>query len=561
MNDLLSANLILERMIRGHLPVTRYSVSAVGSVTVAVPDPNQTRLYHLGQQSHTGEWKEISSFSVEKVRYWDLAAVGDAFVVATADDIYYFSGGQKSRPLAGRRDSHVGVSITASGESFVAASADMLMSSYSVTLVSAAGGTQWTLDLPLTLTSVQISPDGSLIAAGSEEGTLCLIGSDRQVAWEFDAGEPISTVYLPSSDGTVIFGTKSGRVAAVRDAGNLWVVEGDGSVTACAGTSDGKMIAVARDGADNTHTVECITEDGKFLLGHSAPAAVTSVACSDDGRYLALSRRDGTLQVIEVEARSNRAAEAQQAFSIYESALLMASRGEFAEAVSALIRALELNPTDTRAALELAETAQSLVHDLLRLAEEAFLTGAYAAGARRLEAAWQNCILAPDMATEVLSARRMATGRMLERAQDLADKDVIDDALEVLEAIISLDPANIEARELLGRLQRQVSERVVSEAEDALRSGHPGEAVRLLEEAHDRYPSEIIEEKLRHARAQGALAEGLALYREQKFSRALFHFRKALSLEPGNADARKHIEYAENLSEDSTLHDRFSRLE
>lgn len=561
MNDLLSANLILERMIRGHLPVTRYSVSAVGSVMIAVPDPNQTRLYHLGRQSHTGEWEETSSFSVEKVRYWDLAAAGDAFVVATADDIYYFSGGQKSRPLAGRRDSHVGVSITASGESFAAASADMLMSSYSVTLVSTAGRTQWTLDLPVTLTGVQISPDGSLIAAGSEEGTLCLIRSDRQVAWEFDAGEPISTVCLPSSDGTVIFGTRSGLVAAVRDAGKLWVVEGDGSVTACAGTSDGKMIAVARDGGDDTHTVECVTEDGKFVLGHSAPAAVISVACSDDGRYLALSCRDGSLQGVEVEGRSNRTADAQQAFGLYENALSMASRGEFADAVSALTRALEVNPTDTRAALELAETAHALVHDSLHRAEEALAIGDYADVAGRLDTAWRNCILAPDTAAEVLSARRRAADRMLGRARELAGKDAVDDALDLVKTLISLEPTNTDARELLGRIEREITGRVVREADEVLASGNAREAVRLLEQAYDRDPSDAVGERLKRARAEEALAEGLALYQERKFSQALFQFRKALSLDPGNADALKHIEYAENLSEDSTLHDRFSRLE
>lgn len=561
MNDLRSTSLILDRRIRGHLPVTRYSVSDVGSVTLAVADPNQPRLYHLGRQSCAGEWEETSSFSVEKVSSWDLAAANDVFIVATTDDFYLFCGGQKTRPLSSNRDSYSGVSITAAGDLFVTASTDMLMSAFSVTLISSDGTVRWTKDLPVTLTCIQISPDGSLIAVGSDEGIVYLIDSERHVIWEFDAGGPVSTVSVPTSDGTVIVGMKSGAVLAIRDGDRVWGIDGHGTVTVCTGTSDGRLVITARDGGDDDHTVECLSADGSFCLSHAVPSRVASVACSDNCRYLAISCRDGTVQVIELQGGSNRLADLGQAAAFLEDGVAMLGRGEYADAVSALRRALEIRPADVGAAANLMVAARSLIGDSLCRAEEALKNGDYGEAVNRLSVAWENCTLAPDTVSEVLSGRRSTVDRIMEHAEELASNGAVNEALDVLNALLSLEVTHIGARELLSDLEQEVTEKLVQVADQARAEGSLADAVRLLEQACDRDPSEAVGKKLRHARAEEALAEGLALYREQRFSEALFQFRKALSLDPENAEALKHIEYAEKLSEGGTLHDRFSRLE
>jgi hypothetical protein len=42
---------------------------------------------------------------------------------------------------------------------------------------------------------------------------------------------------------------------------------------------------------------------------------------------------------------------------------------------------------------------------------------------------------------------------------------------------------------------------------------------------------------------------------------AIAQFRKALGIDPANAEALKHLDYAQNLAQDDTLSDRFTRLE
>jgi tetratricopeptide (TPR) repeat protein len=61
--------------------------------------------------------------------------------------------------------------------------------------------------------------------------------------------------------------------------------------------------------------------------------------------------------------------------------------------------------------------------------------------------------------------------------------------------------------------------------------------------------------------SEEALAEGLALYEAGKYPQAIAQFRKVLGIDPENAEAPKHLDYAENLAHDDTLSDRFTRLE
>lgn len=99
------------------------------------------------------------------------------------------------------------------------------------------------------------------------------------------------------------------------------------------------------------------------------------------------------------------------------------------------------------------------------------------------------------------------------------------------------------------------------EAEEALSSGRPSDAVRLLEQARDRSSSDRIGETLAKARCEEALAEGLALYEARQYPQAILRFRKVLSIDPQNAEALRHIEYAEKIGQDDALFDRFSKLE
>lgn len=554
MNQPQSASLILDRKIRGHLPVTRFSVSAAGSVMLAVPDADRSRHYRLGRLSLDGSWQESGGFSVETVASWDLSASGDVFTAVANDALYLFSAGEKTRLLRDRRDLYIDVSITAAGDVVAAASSDMLMSAYSVTLVATVGPSAGTKDLPLTLTCSRIAPDGSAVAAGSEDGMVVLLDRDRRVVWEFDLGEPVARVCV-SSDGRVIAGTRFGRVAALRDGERLWEATGSGPVAACAESLDGRAVVIARD--DDAHTIECLSGEGRILLEYAAPSAVTSLACSADGRYIALSCRDGSLQVIEMQAGVSRAADARGASDLYANALDLAGRGELQDAVKSLLRALDLEPTNIDASRELDETAHTLVREAILAAEESLSRDDFAEAADRLRVAWDHASLAPDLALEIIAARRRAADRMLSRAGELPDEE----AADLLGTLLRLDVTNTDARGLLARVETRITERLLLDADEALAAGDPSGAVSLLEQACERSPSDTVRERLIRARCDEALAEGLVLYEAGKYPEAVVRFRKVLSIDPQNPEALKRIEYAEKLTADDALFDRFSKLE
>lgn len=550
-----SGSLIFDQKIRGHLPVTRFAVSEVGSVTVAVPDPEKPRLYRLGRLSLGGEWQDIGGFSVETVTSWDVSVSGSALTAAAKDALYVFSAGEKIRLLRDRRDIYIESTISAAGDLVAAISSDMLMSAYSLTVASADGRIIGARDLPYALACGQMAPDGSAIAVGSEEGVVVLLDHDRRTLWQFDLGEPVTRVCVEPLGGRVIVGTSSGRVAALADGEKVWESVGRGPVTACAVAEGGGMTVVARD--DERWGIECLSAEGRVVFEHGAPSMVAAVACSADGRYTALSCRDGTLQILETEPGTSRLAYAGQSSVLYANALDLAGGNSLGDAVKMLTRALDLDPTNLDAARSLSEIAHSLVRELLRSSELSLASGSIAEGAARLMTAWEHLMLAPDLVDDVLAARKRLSDEILSHAAETSCEDAVD----LLRVLLRLDVTNVEARRLLGRTEKEIADRLMEAADQALGDGRPSEAVRLLEEACEHAPTDAVRERLNRARCASALADGIALYEAGEYPQAITQFRRALAIEPGNAEASRHLAYAEKLAANDEIFDRFSKLE
>lgn len=555
------ANLIFDKKLKGHLPVTRLAVSESGALMVAVPDQHQSRLYHLVRITMAGECDELIAFSVETLSNIDFSESGRAFVATTDDDVYVFCGDEKSRFFPDRRDVYTDISISSSGELFVVGSADMLVSGYSVTLARTAGEVVWTKDLPFSLTAARISPDGSLIVVGSEEGTVVMLDGGRSVIWQFDGGDAISALALSNSPDFAVIGTKGGAVTAITSGQKLWEVVGEGPVEDCALSGDGTMIAVARMGDVGKGRVECLTNDGTVILEHRARAGIASVACSEDGRFVAISCKDGTVQVLEIVPVSARFRAAEEAKKLYEEACGLADHGQHTDAVAKLRRALELSPHHVDACLKLVEVARAFVEESVRKADDLGTRNEFADAARELDAVQQTSAHAPELFGKVTAARERLAERVVSYAADVSEAKQIEEALAAIEALLQLDVANIRAREELMRLENALAARCLAGAEQALTAGRPSEGVQLLEKAYDLTRSEEVSSRLVDARCKHALAEGLALYDAKKYSQAAFQFRKVLSIDPENGEARKYIEYCESLRQDDSLSDRFSKLE
>lgn len=561
MSDAPSALPILQRRVRGHLPVSRFAVADDGFVTLAVPDPDRPRAYELGSLSPAGEWQAVGGFSVETPVCWDLSEAADVVLAATDDCLYAFRAGQKSRLLADRRDVFLGASLSASGAEAAVASTDMLQSAYALTLALTDGSAGWTLDIQGDVSRVLISPDGSLLLYGTEQGLVSLHGADRRLLWQFDSGLKVTALSLPAEGRCALFGTQSGLAVMLEDGEKRWGLQGAGEVTALSASADASKIAAARDDGEGDWPVECVSHSGEVFQTFRAPARVLSAAWSKSGRYLAVSCADGSLLLIEMEASLARHADPKRAAEFLSSARGLIHDGRPVEAAEALQTVLRLDPSSVEAASLLAEARAGVVRDSVRLARESLEEGDLPGAVRLLDEAWGGARVVPAAAPELMEARKQASARMLDLARGMLESGSPDDALDALGSLLELDPCSAEARGLLAEAEGLAAEVLARGAEEASASGALAEAVRLWEQVWARRPSDEVRAKLSEARRDAALARGMELYAEKRYAQAVFQFRRVLSLDPANAEALKHLEYAQNLAGDDSLLDRFRLLE
>lgn len=557
-----SANLVFERRIKGHLPVTRLAVSNSGEVMIAVPDEVRPRLYHLLRIAAAGEWSEISEFSVEKLQSVDFSGDGSVFVAITDDDVYVFREGAKTRFFTDRRETYSAVSVSASGDLFVVGLADMILSSHSVTLASTSRGAIWVKDMPFSVAGARISADARRILVGSEEGSAVLLDNQREVLWQLDWSDSITAMAISNSGEVSVVGTKSGAVLTVGESGNRLFDETRGTeIVDCALSGDGKLIAVARGASPDSGIVEFFCDDGTPVLEHSTGGRIASVACSQDGAFTAISCKDGTLLILEITQEMTRACAVSASKALLDDGCAALDEGDCAAAVDNLAKYLESCPGDVDACRKLIEAQDALIRKHIEEAERLISEGDSPRAAEDLEAAATIRPYDTGVFPQVTAVRERLISDSLDRVASLAKEGKFEEALAKAEAVIRLDLTNLRAREILGRLESDLVVRYLADAEKASAAGKSSRAVQLLEKAAAIQPTPEVHARLTKARAAQALDAGLALYEAKKFSQAVFQFRKALSLDPGNAEAQKHIEYAEGLRQDDTLFDRFSKLE
>jgi len=509
-----TADLVFDRRIKGHIPVTRLAVSDSGTVMVAVPDQYQPRLYHLIRLSVSGEWKDLGTFSVETVRAVDFCEDGRFFTAITDDDLYAFDEGEKTRLFPERRENYLALSIGSTGELFAFASSDMILSSNSVTLAKTSGSQVWVKSLSADVTGIRLAPDASGILIGADDGTAMMLSAGRDIIWELDGEDSITAVDMSHAGEISVLGDKAGKVQAVGVRGNkLWEQDGMG-LADCVVSGDGRLIAVGRKTSSGQGIVELLLGDGTPVLEHGTVSGVSRIASSPDGKYIAISCEDGTLQVLEITLSPGRSVEKAQ--SLYDEGLSAAKNGDYAEANRKFTEVLDVYPSHVDACRRLIEVQSKLADEHSAMISKA-----------------------------------------LASAKSLAEKGKFEEALAKLDEIIRVDFANADAREQLASVEDALAGQCILDAEKS----EAAEAVSLLERAAALRLTPDIEKRLAHARAKLAFDNGMALYEAQKFSQAVFQFKKVLSIDPGNAEAQKYIQYAESLRQDDVLFDRFSKLE
>ena len=556
MTSLHTADLVFDRRIKGHMPVTRLAVTNSGTVMLAVPDQYQPRLHHLIRFSVSGDWKDLGKFSVETVRGIDFSEDGRFFAAITDDDLYAFDEGEKTRLFPERRENYLAISISSAGELFAVASSDMILSSNSVTLAKTSGAQVWAKSLPADLTDIRLAPDASRLLIGAENGLAMMLSGEREIIWELDGEDSITAVDMSPSGEISILGDKAGKVQAIGNRGNkLWKQDGIGLVKDCVVSGDGKLVVIGRRTSSGQGIVELLMADGTPILEHGTVEGISSIAVSPDGKYIAISCEDGTLQVLEVTLAPARSVE--KARVLYDEGVAVMEKGDYAEANRKFMEVLDISPSHVDACRRLVEARNALagkcIEEAIRLGSEDKIAEAM----QELRIAGEMCLYEPVVLEQLVKVRSKLVSEALAAAKSLADKGKLEEALVKLETVVKVDFADIQAREQLASVEDALAGRYVADAERS----EGAEAVNLLQKAAALRPTPEIEERLSRARAKQAFDAGMALYEAQKYSQAVFQFKKVLSINPRNAEAQKYLQYAESLRQDDVLFDRFSKLE
>ncbi|MHB0913386.1 MAG: hypothetical protein ACYC2Y_08065 [Armatimonadota bacterium] len=525
----MKGNLVFDKSLRGHLPVSRFAVSDAGEVTLVVPDEYAVRTYRLVRFSEEGS-ESLFEFSVKKPTLAELTADGRVLVAATADDMYVFRGGEKNRFFSDRRENYTAISLSTSGEVFAVGATDMIVSSHAVTLAGTVGESGWTTNLRYSITDLSIAPDGSRILIGCGEGIAVMLDARRKLVWEVPGDGAITAVETTGE--LSILATEGGMVYALDAAGErLWHAEGDKVAALAVG---GGVVAAARV-AEGLGSVELYSTAGERVFEYDAGCEVLSIACSPSGNYLAASCRDGALLVFSVAAEAGDAVQ-----TLMDEALA----AEPEEAAGKLAELLRIAPGHVEACEKLVALREKMLAGL-----DGSLPDLVKAHALR-PYDW-------GIFERLVSAREAEISRLFAEAEALREKREYAEALSRIQEIIGLDPESVRARAEYAKAAEELAQDLAARAEAA----GPEEAVELLAQAVAVRRTPEFTARLTQARSEAAFAEGMNLYRTKEYAGAVRLFKKALSLWPEHPEAGKYIEYADNLRGDDALFDRFSKLE
>lgn len=566
MTRIRTVNLIWERRLRGAYPASRYALNEEGTLALAVPRPLEARTYDLTHLRLDGGVEVRTGFAVETLVKLEATPQAENLIGMTSDDIYVFRTGSKSRFLGERRVSFVDAALSPDGQHLAAAFSDMSGESYAVAYGEIGGRVLWTEDVDAALTAAAISPDGGRIAFGGENGTLWLIDSARRSLWEFVQEEPVRALACSLEGEFTAYGTAEGTIGLI-DADGLrrWEVRLSGEIAALALTAAGNLCVALVHAESGTH-LTCLTGPGQVGWEYDAEKRLTGLALSPEGRYLAVSARDGTLAVYEiVPGEGDVVIGARDTlFDARAQAAELAEAGDLESAYRTLTAALEAKPTDVGLCEDLIARREEWLRTRFAEATSQFESGDFAAAAATLEA-MQRLELPGADAVALLEKARLERGKqLLAEARDYETAGDLEAADRALRDAVAGAPFLLEARRDLGALRARQAAETDAEAERLLADGDLEAGVAALERAQAMAPTPERAARLVRAQTAREYAAGMASYSEKRYREAIFQFKKVLARDPDHAEAKRYLGYAQKFVQDSTgdsTSDRFQFLE
>jgi tetratricopeptide (TPR) repeat protein len=562
MADIANVNLLFLRRIRGIAPLSRFALQSDGTLFVSVPDEMEPRTAHIARYEETGRSRLLHSYQVETLRKTEIGVGATHFLGTTEDDLYLFNEGKKSRFQPDRRVSFTDVALAENGARFVCAFCDLMQSVSTLALGETGGRLLWHKDIAFEVTRVALTRSGEFLAVAGAGGEIALYDAARHVVLNHRQDDRIDAIATLGPERTAFAcrgdGESTGGVGCVGPDGRLlWFTELLGQPVELA-IAGGGIVAVLL--ATDTHAGRLVflSEDGLPLWDIDYDEArPTGLSLSPDARRVAVTLRDGTLALYELQL-AERLSLLSDEIALAEARRTIES-GNLDGALKLLRGRLIDAPGDLGCAALLARTLTRRLENLRAEAQQAEAVGDWRAADAVLERAQA---LAPLDAA--LTAERAALRtRWKQAALDSARKSPTPEQAEahLLEAI-EADPLANDARAALVLAREQAARDAVQRGRQLLAIGEASEALKVLIEARRRGATgNEADDLLRTARVGEALSLGNQLYNDRQWAAALFQYKKVLRLDPRHEEARQKVGYAQNFLADNTLSERFTRLE
>jgi tetratricopeptide (TPR) repeat protein len=562
-----TVNLLWERRWRGAYPVAGFALRDDGALKVAVPRPLEPRAYDVTRMAPDGGVEVVAGFAVETLLKLEVTSAGNNCIGMTADDIYLFRAGEKSRFLGERHVLFIDVALSDDGQRVATVFSDRAGASFVLALGDIEGRVAWLRDIDMPLTVVAIARAGNRIAVGMEAGLIQLFDASRRDVWEFGQPEPIRALACSEDGVYVAYGTALGGVGVVDGHGSrLYEARLPGAVRALALSGDGKRCAAlcTPEGDPNSMRLYCLEETGDIGWEYEAEGWLVGLSLSANGRFLATGMRNGTLAVYELipGERAMAAGAAKALAGAAGRAEALIGTGDLHGACAVLESALKTDPGAVALYEQLAALREQMKRQLLNQAQNDISQGQVANAVAALERAREASPRDPDIVKALMGARRSWSEQLLAAALALP---VEDPAVETtLIAAVEADPSLVTARRELGMLRARRVQRADEEAAALLASGQFGAAIGAWERAQSLAPTEERDRQLERAYTTLEYEAGMAAYNDKRYQEAVFQFKKALQRDPGHAEARRYLTFAQRFAQDAandSLSDRFSRLE
>jgi tetratricopeptide (TPR) repeat protein len=564
--SIVNVNLVWSRRFRGLVPLASNANDATGTLTFVRPDELEARSYQVVAVG-TDERPEVrTTLSVETVYKMEVASAGAALIGVTDDDLYLFHEERKTRFLPGRRVAYNDVALARDGRFFAVAFSDIMFASHAVALCEMTGRVAWTKDLEFAVARVVVAPDGRLLVAGGEQGTLVAFDAGRAVVWEtfLEVGEgqpaPVAALAIAADGGRCIVGTTVGTVAALDGGRLVWSADVRLSVVALAVSDAAEVVAVAAGDA-SANALVVLDRAGALEWEYALDARPTGVALSPDGTRLAVSTADGGLLLFVISAPSSPIRATESPEGELEALATQWAAGARWEARTRLAELLQRTPGHVAACDLLGAWDSPLLAEALveagRLADAGDFVGALA----QIDLAHA---LDPNDERVPVSRRtivELASTTLRQRGEARLAGGEIAAALEEWQSLLALCPKDREAHAAVADLRQRRAAELARQGEERAAAGDLAGAVDHWRQAQALAPGSATAARLRGAEIGQALALGMQFYQARRYPEAAFQFRKVLTLVPDHKEAQRFLGYAQNMRPGSAVTDRFRHLE